>query len=155
MRQSLFVLLASLSAIAGPANACAPDVGIEAVRAHLLYAFSGTLSDDILAREEPFIGWNTPIGGGDADEAADDLLVVVEIGSTGEVYLDGVLEIRVTNEHGEEIGLRKFDGLLTSEEGKGAFALYLPDSTCGGMLTIEASLLGEKKSAQLQLYCGE
>lgn len=138
-----------------PARACEEDIALAGLHAYLLGGFSGTLSDDLLARPEPFIGWNTPIGEGDALEAASDLLVVVDLSATGEVFVDEPLEIWLEDEAGDEFARRRIDGLLTSGEGKAAFALYAPDSTCKGTITIHAKFRGDEKSGTLQLQCGE
>ncbi|MCR2833634.1 hypothetical protein [Parerythrobacter lacustris] len=156
MRRVLGGLVLSLALVGTPAGACEEDIGLEAIHAYLVYAYSGTLSDDLLARADRFDGWNTPIGGGDAAEAADDVLVIVSVASTGQVFVDDRLEIwAVEDEGGEELARRSFSSLLTSEDGQGAAALYLPDSTCEGSVTIHASFRGEEKTANLQLHCGE
>lgn len=152
-----FLLLASsgLAFAATPVQACEEDIGLSGLRAHLFYSPSGELSEDLLARETPFIGWNTIIGGGDAREPADDLMVVVELAAHGEVYVTDPLEIRVLDEHGDEVGHRRVEGLLTSVDGRAAVALYLQDATCRGTLAISASFRGETRAGQLQLHCGE
>ncbi|MFZ1741297.1 MAG: hypothetical protein WAT93_00495 [Pontixanthobacter sp.] len=157
-RAILSALALTASAIAPSAKACEEDIALERIRVHLFYAYSGQWSDDLLAREEHFLGWNTPIGGGDAGEigeSADDLMVVVEIGSTGQVFTNDPLEIWISDEVGGEIARRDFSGVLTSEKGKGAFALFYPDGTCSGGITVHAKFRGEEKTGQLQLYCGE
>ncbi|HEX9963625.1 MAG TPA: hypothetical protein VGB04_01425 [Allosphingosinicella sp.] len=45
---------------------------------HLFYENTGRLSKDISPPVE-FTGWNTVIGEGSAEDAADDLLVTVEV----------------------------------------------------------------------------
>ncbi len=156
MRHGFASIILPLALCAGPAAACEEDIGLDAIHAYLVYGYSGTLSDDLLARSDRFDGWNTPIGSGDATEAADDVLVIVSVASTGQVFVDDRLEIwAVEDEGGDELARRSFNSLLTSEDGRGAFALYLPDSTCEGSVTIHASFRGETMNANLQLHCGE
>jgi len=78
-----------------PAALADTDDGIRlgALRAHLYYERSGFLSDDLIARDPPFVGWNTVIGAGDALEPADNILVVVVLDNPGgEVRLAGNAE---------------------------------------------------------------
>lgn len=49
------------------------------IQLRLFYKGSGRLSDDILSRKEEFVFHNTIIGEGDAVEAADDVLISVEM----------------------------------------------------------------------------
>ena len=154
MRAALAALVLGL---AGPALA-APDDGVRigAVRAHLFYERSGQLSDDLLAREKPFIGWNTVIGEGDAAEPAQNLLLVATLVNPGaEAYLAEKLTIRVTDEMDGEVQERVFDGLLLSENGSLHVPMWLNDAGCLGPIKITATFRKQAVSAPLQLMCGE
>ena len=156
MNATPLAALALLSAAPlAPLHACEEEAVMGAMTAHLFYKESGRLSEDLLARDYPFIGWNTVIGEGDAAEAADDLAVVVRIETVGQAYLPEQLDIWVTDENDGELGRRRFDGLLTSDAGQLANVLWLNDVTCAGVITLHAKFRGEEKTATLQLECGE
>nr|WP_137678231.1 hypothetical protein [Parerythrobacter lutipelagi] len=161
-----FHLLAATTVLvaADPAVPCEPDIGIEDIRAHLFLTHNGTLSDDILAEGSGFVGWNTIIADELTRGPADDVLVVVEVSSGSEDYIADPLEIWVTASQrgpGEdggplvEIGRRTVQGMVLGSDGRASAALYLPDSTCAGQLTIHARLRGEERTRKLHLYCGE
>jgi hypothetical protein len=145
----------AFTALATPGVACAPDVGLGQIRAHLFYKNSATLSDDLLAREDPFIGWNSIIGEGDAAEPAEDLLIVVTVEGKGEEYVAMPLEVWVTDEADGEIARRRFEGLLIPASGSVGNPLWIDDAGCAGIITIHARFNGEEKAATLQLACGE
>jgi len=141
----------------GPALA-APDDGvrISAVRAHLYYQHTGALSEDLIAREHHFNGWNTVIGEGDAKEPAENLLVVAMLVNPGpEAYLAEKLTIRVTDEMDGEVQERVFDGLLLGEKSSLHLPMWLNDSTCLGPIKVTATFRKQAVSAPLQLMCGE
>jgi hypothetical protein len=136
-----------------PGLAQAQEIG--AIRAHLVYEETGRLSEDLVARPD-FAAWNTIIGGGEAEEAANDLLVLVEVlGTGGEQTIAVPLVVVVRGENGRVIARRRFTGLFTSEQGRVWKALWLPDSTCAGRIEIDATIGRRGRRAQLNLGCGE
>ena len=152
---------AATAALLLPAAADAAEIG--RIRAHLVYEETGRLSPDILS-EPGFIAWNTISGEGSAEEIANDLLVMVEvIGSGGEENIDQPLEIRVRAGEGLTVGRpigspnarRRFDSLLTSEQGRAWKALYLPDVGCAGRLEISATIGRSSRRETIDLVCGE
>jgi len=156
LRRTLLLLPAAL--LLGPmahACGCEEDVGLGKITAQLFYRDSGKLSDDLLARKEPFVGWNTIIGEGDAEGPAEDLLVTVALGGKEEAFLDEKLELWVTDEGDGEIARRDFQGILVPYEGETVHPLWLEDVGCAGLLVFHAKFRGEEKSAYLRLDCGE
>lgn len=132
------------------------DVILTGVRAHLFYERSGALSEDLLGRDPPFIGWNTPIGSGDAAEPAENLLVVATLENPGdEAWLDEKVTLRVTDEMDGEVKERVFSGLLFGAKSRLYLPLWLDDAGCLGPVTITAAFREKKISAPLQLMCGE
>ena len=148
------VVLALAAALLLPAAADAQQVG--RIRAHLVYEETGRLSEDLVARPD-FAAWNTIIGSGEAEEPANDVLVMVEvIGTTGgEENIAAPLEIVARGENGRVLGRRRLRDLFASEQGRVWKALWLPDSTCAGRIDITATIAGRARSAQLNLGCGE
>jgi hypothetical protein len=148
-----------LLACASPAAAQddAPQVVLGPLTAQLYYKFSGKLSGDLLTRAEPFSGWNTVVGEGDAEEPAEDLLVVVTVSSANEqeAFLEDKLELWVTNDKGKTIARRDFEGVLVPYQGSVANPLWLDSVGCAGRLVMHAKLRGEEKHAELRLDCGE
>ena len=161
MRRGLHAAAAAAVMLAS-VTANAAEIG--RIRAHLVYEETGRLSPDILSQPD-FLAWNTIIGEGSAEEIANDLLVLVEvIGSTGgEENIDGPLEISVRRGEGLTVGRpsgnanarRRFDSLLTSDQGRVWKALFLPDVGCAGRLEIAATIGRSTRRATLDLVCGD
>ena len=136
------------------APAYAQQVG--RIRAHLVYEETGRLSEDLIARPD-FAAWNTVIGSGEAEEPANDVLVLVEVVAAGggEESISTPLEIVARGENGRVLARRRAGDLFTSEEGRVWRPLWLPDSTCEGRMTITATLGRSTRTAELNLGCGE
>ena len=135
-----------------------PKVTIEAIRARFLYERSGTLSDDLVSAKT-FLIWNTVSGAGDAVEPASDLLVSVVLrAGDGESLAHGRLVLTVrSGSHagrGKILARRTFREMLLTH-GTVVESLFLPDSTCDGPITIEASYGAQRRTAAIELACGE
>jgi hypothetical protein len=153
-----FVLGVGLVAgAAGPVHATPDDgVTIGSLRAHLFYARSGSLSEDLIGRDPPFSGWNTVIGEGDAKEPAENLLVIARLENPGaEAFLDEKLAIRVSGEKGRKITERVFSGMLLAEHGAVHLPMWIDDAGCLGAVTITVTFREQTLSKPLQLLCGE
>ena len=114
--------------------------------------------------EPGFIAWNTIIGEGSAEEYANDLLVLVEVvGSGGQENVEDILEIRTRRGEGLTVGMpagnpaarRRFNSLLTSDEGRVWKALFLPDVGCAGRIEIVATIGRSTRRETVDLVCGE
>jgi hypothetical protein len=144
-------MVAVLAAQAQPATPVPPRVG--AFRMQLFYENSGRLSKDISPPVE-FTGWNTIIGEGSAEEAANDLLVTVEVrGPPGEL-IEAPLSL-VARANGKVVAQRRFEGLLTTVEGRTWKALWLPDVGCAGRIEVTATIGKSARKSVLSLDCGE
>ena len=142
-------MTALLAAPVAPAPA--PKVG--AFKMQLYYENTGRLSKDISPPVE-FSGWNTIIGEGSAEEAANDLLVTVEVkGPPGE-YIEMPLTL-VARAKGKVLAQRKFDSLLTTTEGRTWKALWLNDVGCAGRIEVTATIGRSTRKSALSLDCGE
>lgn len=155
MAVALFALALALAADAN-SNA-ANSIELDRIEARLFYAGTGRLSDDLLGRSDPFIGWNTIIGEGSAEELADDLVIVARLRSVDgtEKIVDSPVEITVRNAQGKIVGSRTWRSVLTSKDGMVALPLWLNDVGCAGDLKFTARYNGKVKSGQLALDCGE
>jgi hypothetical protein len=137
--------------LAAPAPASAPSVG--AFRMQLFYENSGRLSKDISPPVD-FTGWNTVIGEGSAEEAANDLLVTVEVrGPPGEA-VEQPLTL-VARARGKILAQRRFDGLLTDVRGRTWKALWLTDVGCAGRIEVTATIGRSTRKSAISLDCGE
>jgi hypothetical protein len=142
-------MTALLAAPVAPAPA--PKVG--AFKMQLYYENTGRLSKDISPPVE-FSGWNTIIGEGSAEEAANDLLVTVEVkGPPGE-FIEMPLTL-VARANGKVLAQRKFDSLLTTAEGRTWKALWLSDVGCAGRIEVTATIGQSTRKSALSLDCGE
>ena len=148
----MFDILAA-AAIAATQPAAAPVVTIGDIRMHLFYQETGRLSPDI-SQANGFAGWNVIIGGGGAEEAANDLVVVVELRTQGEQSIQRPLTI--TARAGRRLlGQRRIDSILTSDQGRVYLPLWLKDVGCAGSIRVEVSFGRERKAETLALNCGE
>ena len=147
------MMLAGILAVAAQAVAPAP-VELGDIRMHLFYKETGRLSDDV-SPPRNFAAWNTPIGGGEAEEPATDLLVVAEIRTDGQQNVRMPLRVTARNARGRVLGDRRLTEMLTSETGRAYFPLWLRDTGCAGIITVTATLGGQSKTETLTLHCGE
>jgi hypothetical protein len=149
-------LLAAL--LAGQAAPAAAPAGarLGAIQMRLWYAGTGRLSENI-APPAQFTGWNTVIGEGSAREAADDVLVTVEVlaPSGTEENISVPLAISARDAKGKLLGERRIATLLTSRAGRTVQALWLRDVTCAGTVTVTAALGAARKSTHVSFDCGE
>jgi hypothetical protein len=148
---SAALLLALAAQAAPPAD---PPAQLGDIRAHLFYEATGRLSSDVSPPRE-FSAWNTIIGGGEAEEPASDLLIVVELRAEGEHFETRPLRIVARDGRGRILGERRFDSLYTSEAGRLYRALWLRDATCAGEIDITATLGRETRTERLTFHCGE
>jgi hypothetical protein len=153
----MMTVAVALAATPAAAQETTAQVVLGPLTAQLYYKLSGKLSDNLLARKEPFSGWNTVIGEGDAEEPAEDLLVSVTISSASgeESFLEDKLALWVTDAKGKILARREFDGVLVPYQGSVANPLWVGNIGCAGKLTMHARLRGEEKRAELRLDCGE
>ncbi len=150
MTMSATFLAALLAAPPAPA---APEPRVGAFRMQLYYEDMGRLSKDISPPVE-FTGWNTIIGEGSAEGAANDLLVTVEVrGPPGE-FIERPLTL-VARAGGKILAQRKFDSLLTNVEGRSWKALWLNDVGCAGRIEVTATIGKSTRKSAISLDCGE
>ena len=140
-------LLAALFA-AAPA---APSVGT--IRMQLFYEETGRLSRDI-APPADFSGWNTVIGEGSAEEAANDLLIAVEVRGAPAETIDQPLTL-VARAGRKIVARRRFDHLLTNVQGRTWKALWLNDVGCAGRIDVTATIGRSTRKSAISLDCGE
>jgi hypothetical protein len=139
--------------LAAPAPAPPPGPSVGAIRMQLFYEDSGRLSKDI-APPAAFTGWNTVIGEGSAEEAANDLLVTVEARIPPGAPMDQVLSV-VARANGKVLGQRRFDNLLTTMDGRTWKALWLSDVGCAGRIEVTATIGRSTRKSAVSLDCGE
>lgn len=139
----------------GGAHAEGKAVKIDNIRAHLFYEHMGRLSKSI-ALPTSFSGFNTMIGEGDAEEPAQDLLIVVELSGPKNAYIKRPLTIIVSHPGGNRpSSKREFkEGLSFGESGKIAKALYVENATCSP-LRAAASIGASTKQIVIDFRCGE
>ena len=147
-------MISSLIAIAlagsQPAAATLGDI-----RMHLFYQETGRLSPDI-SPPASFTGWNTGIGEGDAEEAANDLVVVIEVRSNGEEFIETPLRVVARGGEGNRVlGERRWETMLTSNAGRAYLPLYLRDVGCAGEIRVTVTFGSANRSETLSLECGE
>ncbi len=136
-----------------PVETQAADLGT--LRAHLFYTGTGRLSKDILS-DKTFQGWNTIIGEGSAEEPANDLVVTAELRSRkGKENVDTPVEIVVRGRGDRVLARRRFTGALTSAQGRTVLPVFVPDVGCAGALNITATFGKQRKTARVELNCGE
>ena len=136
------------------ATAAEPEMHLQSIETKLVYKGSGTLSNDMSAPS--FTAWNTIIGEGDAAEPADDVIAFVLVQTLGEqAFKETPVTVVATNSKGREIARRSFDTVLTTEAGRASLPLFIPDSTCAGLVTITATMGTERMVKSVAMACGE
>lgn len=146
-----------LPLLAGPASA---QVSIVDIRAQLFLERSGRLSRNLVGTDAVF--FNTIIGGGDAGEPAEALLVTVVFAgppdsrsSDTDAREFAAVTVRDARENsGKVLASRSFRGLLFGESGRVHKPILLENVTCT-RLEIEARSGASVKTAQLDFRCGE
>lgn len=140
-----------------PALAASGNEGLTLgeVRAHLFYEHSGVLSEDLIARQPRFNGWNTDEGEGDAREASRNLLVVATLVNPGEeTWLAEPVTLRVTDEIDAEVKSRAFREMRVPARGTLQLPLWIDNAACLGTVTVSATFRGRTVSGTLDLICG-
>ena len=102
-----------------------------------------------------FVLWNTCIGEGSAEEIANDLLVSIELTSTGEQYNATPLRFVAKGENGKVIAERTFSGILVPSSGRVWKGVWLRDVACGGVVNITLTFGKQTKSAEMDFAGGE
>ena len=136
------------------AAAAQPQIKLADIRMHLFYEASGRLSPD-LTQQPGFAGRNVIIGGGDAEEPANDLLVVAEIRSSGEEFVRTPLEIVVKGGKGKVLSSRNFKTFLIPKEGRVHLPVWVRDAGCAGNVKVTVQLGRQHRSETFALQCGE
>lgn len=144
----------ALSGLLAMQGAGAPDIALGEIRMHLFYAGTGRLSRDISPPRE-FSAWNTVIGGGEAEERADDLAIVVELRADGEQNTTTPLVVTAHNGRGRLLGQRRFADAYTGENGRAYQLLYLTNVGCAGEIRVTAVFGRQTRRETLTLNCGE
>jgi len=144
----MIFVIAAFQAATPPASQLAD------LRMHLFYTESGRLSPDI-SPPHAAAGWNRVVSEGSADEHADDLVIVAEIRTVGEQYIERPLRIVARGPNSRILGQRRFNGILTSEAGRAYLPLWLNDVTCAGDIVVTVTYGSETRTETLQMRCGE
>lgn len=131
-----------------------PDMHLDSMQIKLVYKGTGVLSQDIASG--PFSAWNTVIGEGEAAEPADDMIAFVVVGSMGEQsFRETPVDVVATDAHGKILARRRFENVLTTDAGKASLPMFIPDSTCSGMVTVTATMGSERMAKSVAMACGE
>lgn len=117
------------------------------IRMHLFYHATGQLSPDV-SPPDGESGWNTTI-------RADDLVVVAEVRTTGEQFIERPLRIVARGRHNRILGQRLFRAILTSDAGRAYLPLWLNDVTCEGDIHVTVTYGRQSRSETMALHCGE
>lgn len=116
------------------------------LRAYLLSNRTGQFSEDL---SPPASGghWNRVLEG-------DDIVIVQEVRTTGEQYIERPLRI-VARVGGRVLAQRTFASILTTDEGRAYQHLFIPDSTCAGDIQVTVTYGTQRLTETLQMRCGE
>lgn len=120
----------------------------------LWYQETGRLSDDI-APPRDFVLWNTIVGEGEAEEAADDALFTIEVRTEGQQFVRRPLTLSAVDGRGKVLARRTYKSVLTSDTGKVVLPLWVRDVGCAGTVVFSAGTGVEQQSLTLEFACGE
>jgi hypothetical protein len=150
------VTIAAATLVTGAA-APKPQPRIVSVEARLFRSDIGEFSKNIL-HDGYFGGWNTIIGAGDVAGPAEDILILVRVGTIpaadGEVVIDVPLVVTARTAR-KQLAQRRFNAMLVPYRGTAAHGLYLPHATCAGRIDVTATLGKQTRRAKLDMMCGE
>ena len=153
MRKTIAAAGAAAAMTVAAWGASAPAAKIDAIRMQLFYASSGTLSEDVSKTPEGW--WNTIIGEGAAKEPADDMLVSVVLKSASdEANLDAPVTLTARGDKNKVLGKRVFQAVFLKNH-SAVLPLLLTNVGCAGWVTVEATFAGQKKTAKVNMACGE
>jgi len=136
------IAAAALAAQAQPQ----PASELGQLRAFLLSNRTGRLSEDL---SPPASGghWNRVLEG-------DDIVIVREVRTTGEQYLE--VPLRLYARVGRRtLARRTYRGILTTDEGRAYQYLIVPDAACAGDIRVTAIYGTQTRTETLQMRCGE
>ena len=149
--RGLVLALAICLGLTGTEAMAAPEIG--QIRARLYYEKTGRLSEDI-APPSDFAAWNIIIGGGSAEEPANDLLVEVEV-LTGTAPGPNLPLTITATAGGRTIARRTIVSTLVEANGRSWHPILLPNIGCAGRLRVVATLGKASKTLDLAFPCGE
>lgn len=136
------LIAAALAAQAEPPVASA----LGELKAYVLSNRTGRFSEDISPPESGG-HWNRLLEG-------DDIVVMQEIRTTGEQYLERPLRI-VARVGRRILAQRTYRGILTTDQGRAWQHLVIPDSTCAGDIQVTVTYGTQTLTETLQMRCGE
>lgn len=136
-----------IAAVTVAAQAPAPAASeLGELRAYLLSNRTGQFSED-LSPPDNGCHWNRVLEG-------DDIVVVQEIRTTGEQYIERPLRI-VARVGRRVLAQRTYTGILTTDEGRAYQHLVIPDSSCAGDIRVTVTYGTQSLTEILQMRCGE
>ena len=123
-----------------------PAAELGELRAYILSNRTGRLTEDI---SPPDSGghWNRVLEG-------DDIVIVAEIRTSGEQYIERPLRI-VARARGRILNQRTHNGILTTSDGRAWQPLILLNATCAGDIQVTATFGTQTRTETLQMRCGE
>ena len=141
------------AAVALQAGVSRPTVSLTDIQIHLWYETTGRLSSDV-TQQPDFVGRNVIIGAGSAEEPANDLLIVVELKTSGEANVSTPLTVVATNAKGKVLASREFRGFLVTG-GQVHWPLLVRNAGCAGEVEVTARFGRQHRSEMLSLQCAE
>ena len=140
-------MIALIAAAALAAQNPQPASQLGDLRAYILSNRTGQYSDDISPPESGG-HWNRVLEG-------DDIIVVQEIRTTSEQYLERP-PLRIVARVGRRIlAQRSYRGILTTDAGRAYQHLIIPDATCAGDIQVLVTYGAQTLTETLQMRCGE
>jgi len=139
-------MIALIAAATMAAQNPQPASELGALRAYILSNRTGQPTEDI---SPPDSGghWNRVLEG-------DDIVIVQEVRTTGEQYIERPLRI-VVRVGRRILAQRTYRGILTTDEGRAFQHLVVPDSTCAGDIQVTVTYGTQTLTETLQMRCGE
>lgn len=158
MRYAARILAAAIATPVLTASAAfAQATRVEAIRAHLFYERTGTLSDDLVTTSPAL--FNVTIGAGDVKEPANAVVVAVVLAGRNDSYdEDTAVTVTVTAKGRDgkvrQLAKRSIKGLLFGAEGRVVKPIFVDDGTCAPM-TVTAATKAGGRSVTIPFMCGE
>jgi hypothetical protein len=149
-------IVALLLTAAAPPNA--HRLRVSAIQARLFDTNTGSLSPNVLDAKGYFGNWNTIIGGGSVSGPADDVLIVAVVDQdrpAGQQANAGLPLHLTAMRKGKLLASRTVKDVLIPEKGPAYTGFWLNDVACAGSVQVTAQIGSSKKTATLDMNCGE
>lgn len=157
--RSYFATFALIFAFSAPVRAQTGVVQDAELRAHLIYDFTGSISDNLIDNKD-FIFFNAIIGEGSAIYPSHSVLIILVLRGQPGDFGNGSAMLTVRNaDRGELVSRQVADvGGFSDSSGQSFVMFVLQGTGCAPLdlsVQLDPSLGGQHLTGSVPFYCGE